>query len=155
MKTFAYFIAGMLLCAACGQSAKQEQTENDSLGHVDTDTVATNNDYVGSYSYQADGDTVALHLSMQDDKAVGHLTYAWKEKDHNSGSFEGAVHNGVLLADYTFESEGLTSVREVAFKLDGNTATEGYGDVEEKDGKFIFKDTAALDFSKGLVLRKQ
>ncbi len=155
MKTFAYLFGAIFICAACGQSAKQEQSDADSLANVGTETVSAENDYAGSYSYERAGDTVALHLTMQGSKAVGHLTYAWKEKDHNSGSFEGEVKDGILLADYTFTSEGQTSVREVAFKLDGKTATEGYTDIEEKEGKFVFKDNSALDFTKGLVLNKQ
>ncbi|MFD2594978.1 hypothetical protein [Sphingobacterium griseoflavum] len=152
MRTFAYLFGAIFICAACGHSARQEQLQTDSLSDS---TTLTEIDYAGSYSYEQSGDTVALHLTMQGSKAVGHLTYAWKEKDHNSGSFEGEVKYGVLLANYTFSSEGLTSVREVAFKLDGKTATEGYGDVEERDGKFVFKDSNALDFSQGLVLQKQ
>ncbi len=155
MKTFAYLVGAIFICASCGQSAKQEPSEADSLGQAAPETVSAESDYAGSYSYEQTGDTVALHLTMQGSKAVGHLTYAWKEKDHNSGSFEGEVKDGVLLADYTFNSEGQTSVREVAFKLDGKSATEGYTDVEEKDGKVVFKDSSALDFSKGLVLKKQ
>lgn len=155
MKTFAYFFGAIFICAACGQPAKQAQSNADTVSSTATEVAATENDYAGSYSYEQAGDTVALHLTMQGNKAVGHLTYAWKEKDHNSGSFEGEVKDGILLADYTFSSEGLTSVREVAFKLDGKVATEGYGDIEEKAGKFVFKDENAIDFSKGMVLEKQ
>lgn len=153
MKRIGYLFGGLLFFAACAQSPKQDN------GAAVVDSTAgaelTENDAAGSYTYMQQGDTVSLHLTMQGSKAMGHLTYAWKEKDHNNGSFEGEIKDGILLADYTFQSEGMSSVRQVAFKIDGTTATEGYGDVEEKDGKFVFKDANNLSFDKGLVLSKQ
>ncbi|TDS07516.1 hypothetical protein [Sphingobacterium paludis] len=153
MRTIAFIFAGLFLCTACGSSSTK--TTSEEMTTADSSTSATEHDIAGSYTYQQDGDTVALHLTIQGTKAMGHLTYAWKEKDHNSGTLEGEVENGLLLANYTFESEGMTSVREVAFRLDGKTAKEGYGDVEEKDGKFVFKDFNKLNFDTGLVLTKQ
>ncbi|KGE13369.1 hypothetical protein [Sphingobacterium deserti] len=153
MKTIAYIFAGAVLCTACGPSSTKTTTEE--MTTADSSASAKENDIAGSYTYQQDGDTVALHLTIQGTKAMGHLTYAWKEKDHNSGSFEGEVKDGLLIADYTFESEGMSSVREVAFKLNGKTAKEGYGDVEEKEGKFVFKDFNSLNFDSGLVLTKE
>lgn len=116
---------------------------------------ATQPGVAGSYMYAQNGDTVRLHLTVNGKTASGHLTYALKEKDRNTGTFEGTIQNGILWADYTFNSEGQSSVREVAFRLDGTSAAEGYGNVGEKNGKMVFKDTAALEFGKGLVLEKQ
>ncbi|MDQ2862476.1 MAG: hypothetical protein M3R50_02290, partial [Bacteroidota bacterium] len=59
----------------------------------------------------------------------------------------------VLIADYTFFSEGTKSVREVAFKKDGENFIEGYGDAEDKDGKMIFKNAASLAFSSSVILK--
>jgi len=109
----------------------------------------------GSYMYEQNGDTVSLHLTVNGETASGHLTYALKEKDRNTGTFEGKVENGVLIADYTFNSEGQSSVREVAFRLDGTSAVEGYGDIQEKDGKMVFKDVSRLEFPESMVLNKQ
>ena len=51
-------------------------------------------------------------------------------------------------------SEGKLSARQVIFLLKDSTATEGYGDMEEKDGKMVFKNTNDITFGTGLVLKK-
>jgi len=48
--------------------------------------------------------------------------------------------------NYTFQSEGKTSIREVAFLKKGDQLAEGFGDVEEVKGKTKFKDLSKLKF---------
>ncbi len=45
----------------------------------------------------------------------------------------------LLIADYSYNSEGIQSVRQIAFKKTGKTFIEGYGETETKNGKTIFK----------------
>jgi hypothetical protein len=59
-----------------------------------------------------------------------------------------------LIADYTFASEGTVSVREVAFLKKDHVLIEGFGDIEEKAGKSIFKNIATLRFDDKLALRE-
>ena len=106
------------------------------------------------YANETGKDTVLLKVEVFPNVVTGRITYKIFEKDSNKGDFDGRLHGDTLLADYTFMSEGKSSVRQVAFLLKDGTATEGYGDMEEKDGKMIFKDTQKLDFSKSQVLKK-
>lgn len=152
MKKFLSCLGVVALLYACNKApVKQEAVEETP---VVTEPEALS-EIAGSYMYEQNGDTVSLHLTVNGETASGHLTYALKEKDRNTGTFEGKVENGVLLADYTFNSEGQSSVREVAFRLDGTSAVEGYGDMEEKNGKMLFKDASKLEYGKGMVLHKQ
>ena len=67
-----------------------------------------------------------------------------KEKDKNKGTIRGRITNGFLIADYTFMSEGTESVRQVAFKKQGSSFVEGYGnDLNNPD---------SLDFSNSFKL---
>lgn len=59
-----------------------------------------------------------------------------------------------LIVDYTFDSEGSESVREVVFLKRNNQLIEGFGDVEEKDGKTVFKDKSKLIFGNSIVFKK-
>ena len=59
-----------------------------------------------------------------------------------------------LFADYTFSSEGQSSVREIVMIKKGNDLIEGFGNVEENDGKTKFTDRSKLKFKKGLVFKK-
>jgi heat shock protein HslJ len=64
------------------------------------------------------------------------------------------MHGDTLVADYIFLSEGSSSVRQVAFLLDGRSAKEGYGPTAEQDGKMAFTDVKSLSFGKGVIMSK-
>lgn len=104
-------------------------------------------------SYQGK-DTVTLKTENFPNVVTGILRYNLYGKDRNKGEIDGVMHGDTLVADYRFQSEGAQSVRQVAFLLKDSTAIEGYGPMEEKDGKMIFKHLGGVDFSKGIKLRK-
>jgi hypothetical protein len=106
------------------------------------------------YSYNKNKDYVMLKITIIDNKVTGDLVYEYYEKDKNSGKINGVIKGDTLFADYTFMSEGLTSLREVAFLIKQNELVEGYGAVEEKEGKTIFKDKSTLEFNNTMVLKK-
>lgn len=105
------------------------------------------------YVYAANGDTFSLKLTIMDAKVMGTLAYNFAQKDDNQGSLEGVRNEdkSIIYADYTFTSEGIRSVREVAFKKTGNNLVEGFGEMEEKNGKMVFKDRNALNFDNNLI----
>ena len=99
-------------------------------------------------------DTVYLKLEKFPNVVTGNLSYKLYEKDSNTGTIDGKMNGDTLIADYTFMSEGQQSIRQVAFLIKDSVVTEGYADVEDKDGKMVFKNTGALDFSKGIQLKE-
>lgn len=100
-------------------------------------------------------DTVSMSLSIKGNQlSSGKLNYKFFEKDKNEGSLIGEMKGDTLFADYTFMSEGVSSVRQVAFLKKGNTYLEGYGDIEENSGKTIFKNTKQIKFDGKIVLSK-
>lgn len=137
------------MLSACNQKTENKDT--------DTSTVTNTNqtDFSGLYSYQQNGDTITLQLTVDGTRTNGNLLYALNEKDRNSGSFVGEIKDGILLANYTFSSEGVLSERQIAFKLNDNSVVGGYGDVQEINGKMVFKDPANLEYGTGLVLTKK
>jgi len=106
------------------------------------------------YDYFSDKDSISLHITLAGKAIAGELLYRIFEKDQNKGSLQGEMHGDTLLAEYTFISEGIESVREVAFLKKENGFAEGYGEAEEKDGKLLFKNPGALNFSNTVVLKK-
>jgi len=84
---------------------------------------------------------------------TGKLSYQFFDKDSNIGEFDGRLYGDTLLADYKFMSEGKLSTRQVILLIKDSVATEGYGDMEEKEGKMVFKNTNDITFGKGLILK--
>ena len=149
MKKILYCFGAIALLSACIKKTENKETDTS----IVTNTSQT--DFSGLYSYQQNGDTITLQLTVDGTKANGNLLYALNEKDRNSGSFVGEIKDGVLLANYAFSSEGVLSERQIAFKLTDTSAIEGYGEVEEINGKMVFKDPANLKYGTGLVLTKK
>src|SRR5882757_5341997 len=74
-------------------------------------------DSAAAYCYYSarNRDTVFLHINVAGNKVTGDLEYNLYEKDKNKGSIQGMLKGDTLIAEYTFLSEGIESVREVAF----------------------------------------
>ena len=101
-----------------------------------------------------DKDTVVLNMKVSDSSVKGTLVYKLYEKDKYLGTLQGKLFGDTLIANYQFMSEGIKSVRQVAFLIRDPIAIEGFGDVEEKNGAIIFKDPKSLNFKNGFILRK-
>lgn len=107
------------------------------------------------YAFANDSSTVELSFNVNSHQEVnGKITYKLYEKDKNEGTLIGNMKGDTLIGDYTFMSEGVSSVREVAFLKRENTFIEGYGDVAEANGKVIFKDKKKLKFDQKMILTK-
>ncbi len=147
------FLAAIII-ASCNNEPKKS-TEATTVG--DTSKTVENKIMIPASScyFSTTGkDTVQLKLEVFPNVVTGKLLYKFYEKDSNTGEFNGQLHGDTLLADYKFISEGKLSTRQVIFLIKNGTATEGYGNMEEKEGKMIFKDVNGVSFGKGLVLQK-
>ena len=108
------------------------------------------------YSGSINKDTIWMSLTILGiHVAKGKLSYNFYEKDRNEGTFLGQLKGDTLIADYTFMSEGIVSVRQIAFLKRGETFIEGFGDViDDNNGKVQFKDVSQLKFEGKPVLSK-
>lgn len=131
---------------------KEEKTENTTPQEVVTEEKAAAQLDLGCYVFNDGKNNVSFEIIENGSEIKGNLTYEFAEKDKNSGSFSGKLTDGILIGKYTFQSEGKESVREVAFKVDGDKLIEGYGDSNE-DGT-AFKDTTQLNFDSKMPLAK-
>ena len=99
-------------------------------------------------------DTMHLKVEKFPNVITGNLSYNFYEKDDNVGTIEGTLKGDTLFANYTFMSEGQSSVRQVAFLISDSTATEGFAPMEEKGETMIFKDRNTIRFKEGTKFLK-
>ncbi len=140
--------------ASCNNETKQS-TETTTI--ADTSKPVENKIMIpvsSCYSTTTGKDSVHLKVEVFPNVVTGNLFYQFHEKDRNKGELEGQLHGDTLIADYKFMSEGKESVRQVIFLIKDNIAVEGYGNMEEKNGKMIFKNQKEIVFGKGLILKK-
>ena len=151
MKNYNYLLATIIiLFAACQNQTKQINNSNE----IAVDTNIVNVSDVQCYAYIKNKDTANLSFTITNGIIVGELAYKLYEKDNNKGMVEGEMKGDTLIIDYTFNSEGMESERQVVMLKKGNQLFEGFGDVEEKNGKLIFKDLSSLNFKDGIVYNK-
>lgn len=139
----------LLLIIGC---KKEETPQPETEVTVPTETVQQERVERDCYAFEADDNKIELLLERNGDEATGTLNYLLSEKDSNTGTFKGKIENNILLADYTFQSEGMESTRQVAFKFINNQWVEGYGEMNEEGIKF--KDISKLDFNSSMPLSK-
>jgi hypothetical protein len=141
-----------IFIAGCNQSSKQSDSIVAIKGSVVKDTVSKAGTYsalTGCYVSTIKKDTANLKMEINNSEASGSLVYKRFETDGNVGTIKGKVQDSLIIADYTFKSEGLTSVREVVFKIQGENLIEGYGDIAMKGDTARFKNITQLKFQEG------
>jgi hypothetical protein len=110
-----------------------------------TDSVLVSRpDVEGCYRMTIGKDTATLVVSYEGDSVKGALSYHWEQRDHNDGTIRGMLRDSLLVADYTFQSEGILSVREVVFKIQGDTLLQGYGEPVTVRDTVRFRDIGVL-----------
>lgn len=108
----------------------------------------------GCYLGNMGKDTVTLHIKTNHDEVSGELDYKFREKDRNSGTVSGQIlGDTLLLLDYQFMSEGIQSMRQVAFLIKDGKLIEGHGPMEELEGKLKFTDIQQLTFNNAFELQ--
>ncbi|MEO6328835.1 MAG: hypothetical protein ABIO55_07880 [Ginsengibacter sp.] len=108
----------------------------------------------GCYTWAVKRDTAAMKLDIAGNKVTGELRYNWYEKDRSVGTLKGIIKNDLIVAEYTFQSEGMTSVREVVFKIKDKSLVEGFGDYNTGSDTMRFKNAAQLKFQDDRVFNK-
>ncbi len=129
----------------CKDNEKKENPvmEEDSMELKD-DKV--DNLELGCYEYKTEENDVKMEVTkIEGDAVTANLFYAYAEKDKNTGTFFGNLHGDKLIGAYTFMSEGVESVREVAFKVEKDQIVEGFGELDANGT--MFKDTTKITYS--------
>ncbi|MDQ6529372.1 hypothetical protein [Flavobacterium sp. LHD-85] len=99
------------------------------------------------YAWKSNGSVIEMSFNVNSHQEVnGKLSYNLVGKDKNEGTLIGNMKGDTLVADYTFNSEGVSSVREVVFLQKDGAFIEGYGDVATANDKVSFKDKSKLKF---------
>ena len=100
----------------------------------------------GCYEMTMKKDSAFMRLQLQDSIAIGTLNFIFFEKDRNTGTFKGVLRGDRIVADYTFQSEGMTSVREIVFKIKDTTLVQGFGELKEEGSKLVFENLDEVQY---------
>ena len=145
MKNTSIIALSLIVFASCNTEKKQESTTKTQVKTTQTETC---------YQHTKDSSTIKLNVTINDNMITGNLTYDYYQKDKSKGTIKGQLKSDTLFADYTFMSEGVESVREVVFIKTANGWIEGYGEIDDKEGKVVFKNRNKITFDNNVVLKE-
>jgi hypothetical protein len=142
------------LLASCNDEAKTSTTQNDSdsadaPGVVFADTVPA-----GCYSQVMARDTASLQITNKGNAVSGSLSYNIYEKDRNDGTIQADQTGDVIRGWYLFKSEGVISVREVAWKVNGEELWPATGEVVQRNDTTLFAQPGSLNFDSAHPFKK-
>ena len=124
-------ILGIIVVIIVGIFIYYQRPKSGSLS--DNSGVVSEEPIIGTYIGHLANDVYILTiLSKQGESFTGTLDIKNFEKDSSTGILKGTYRNGILLADYTFQSEGTESVGWVAFKKIANGFIRGFGNVDSE-----------------------
>lgn len=149
MKYFHFLLAAAgLWLASCNEGNQSKGTVKDTVASAIVPPTEPLAWAQGPSCYKAISgkDSVLLHLVITGNTATGDLAYSFFEKDDNTGTLSGELRGDTLFAEYTFQSEGQQSVREVALLRRADALVEGFGPVKDTAGKMVFVNRSALEF---------
>jgi hypothetical protein len=140
-------IASWVVCMACNAGNEKTVTPSEPVERVQKRDASPT-----CYQYASPTDTITLKLVPVGEAITGTLVYQLSGKDKNIGTVQGKMNGDILVAKYIFNSEGMSSTREVAFKRTNGNFIEGYGEVNVENNDVRFKDINNLQFNEGFRL---
>ncbi len=153
MKNTLFTLLALAVLVGC-KTKKSAASESTASVSTTSGSVTASDSQLQCYALMTKGDTVRLSLTQTGNDVTGDLLYQLSGKDRNTGMIHGTMHGDTLLADHNFQSEGVESVREVAFLAREGGFVEGYGPVQEQKGKMVFTPNTSLTFGSDRVLTK-
>ena len=140
----------LLLCVSCSNSnssTDESNTDNSSTQSAPSDTVAIP-DVGGCYLHVTGKDTLTVALKQEGIELTGSAVYDHFEKDGSSGTLEGTIRaNGVIHAWYSFQAEGMNSVRELMYKKEGDRLILAFADEYQRHDTSFIRNVDSVQFA--------
>lgn len=108
------------------------------------------------HCYQGDTgrDKQSIAYNLTDDQVRGEMEVQYFNLTPQTGKLKGTLRGDTLDGEFIFDQEGQTVYRQVMFLRQNEGWVEGIGELHEVDGKQVFNNMNALNFSHPLVLQK-
>ncbi|MGY3055185.1 hypothetical protein ACVWYG_003398 [Pedobacter sp. UYEF25] len=152
MKKLSWLSVILFSIVSCTNNPKSEQESSTNQEVVTSKNSDQANLQLGCYQYAEKGDLINMEITELGEKVTANLNIAYAEKDANKGKFVGRLTGDKLIGNYTFNSEGVESVRQVAFLVNNNQLFEGYGEMGADGTKF--KDIRTIKYPTNMPLKK-
>ena len=121
----------------------------DSISVAETAAPVESSTLQNCYIQVTGKDSVFISLDDNLGTITGKMRYKNFEKDNSTGDIMGTKSGDTLKLNYTFQSEGSTSDREIYFLKKGDQLLEGIGEHSTEGSKEIYSNYAKIKFEQG------
>lgn len=135
-----------LIAGSCNTKGKSSSETNADTSMNKEAIVAKDSLPSGCYTQVAQRDTALLQLVNKDSHINGTLSYNYYQKDRNDGTVEADISGNIVSGWYIFKSEGVVSVRQVLWKINGEELWPGMGEVVQKNDTTRFAQPDQLQY---------
>jgi hypothetical protein len=143
----------LLLAGSCNNQSNSSEETRDTTLSQDTVVTATRVPS-GCYAQIAKRDTSLLQFEQKDSSITGTLTYKIYEKDRNDGTIQAEIHGSFITGWYIFKSEGVVSVRQVAWQINGVELWPGEGEMMQRNDTAVFAKPDQLKYDASRPFKK-
>lgn len=154
-----YIVAAAILMAAIACEKKSTEKINTATTPPDSVTVPESNEPMESSTRQTcylsavGKDSVFLSLDDNLGTITGKLRYKNHEKDSSYGDVSGSQNGDTIKLFYTFQSEGMTSNREIYFLKKDGKLLEGIGEQKTEGSEAVYSNPSAVKYENGHTLK--
>lgn len=153
-----YLVIVILLLIACNNNTgKVEEKESTVSGDSSSaaNPINTSDAVIGGcYTQVFKRDTANLQIEVKQNNVTGPLSYKLYEKDLNDGSIIAVVEDSIINGWYLFRSEGVLSVRQVAWRIKPGQLWPAMGEVIQRNDTTMFARPDKLQFDSSMPFVK-
>ena len=146
-------LSWFLFAGACNNNGKSSAEINPDTA-TNTTTIAVDSLSSGCYSQIIERDTSLLQIEQKGNTVNGTLSYSIYQKDRNDGTLQADVTGDIIKGWYLFKSEGIVSVREVAWKINADELWPATGEVIQRNDTTLFAQPDKLKFDSSRPFKK-
>ena len=144
-----------LFAGACNNNGKSSAEINaDTVVNSTAATTIAGPVSSGCYSQIIERDTSLLQIEQKGNTVTGSLSYSIYQKDRNDGTLQADVTGDIMKGWYLFKSEGVVSVREVAWKINADQLWPAMGEVIQKNDTTMFAQPGNLRYDSSRPFKK-
>lgn len=151
-------VASMLaILMSCDKKIEQTTTfetqPSDSMINSENNAPLESSTVQNCYVGVTGKDSVFVSIDDNLGTFTGKMHYKNSEKDSSLGDIMGTKNGDTLKLNYSFESEGITSDREIYFLMKDGNLMEGIGEHKVENNKDSYANSSKLKYD-GQILKK-
>ena len=150
MKKYILIAFSLTIITSCekklNEDISQQNSSEESIVVKESDDPIESSTLQTCYLGAAGKDSVFISIDDNLGTLIGKIRYKNFEKDSSFGDLIGTQNGDTLKLNYTFNSEGINSEREIFFLKKGDQLMEGIGEHTEEKNKNLYTTPSQLKY---------